>query len=70
MRSLFNQHFVKTGKVPKDLTQIYNDLFERGLEGDYIDFVNFKQYQVLPLIPKAEALVKHIISMVEKEANT
>jgi uncharacterized protein (UPF0332 family) len=29
VRSLFNRHYVKTGKIPKDLARIYNDLFER-----------------------------------------
>jgi uncharacterized protein (UPF0332 family) len=29
VRSLFNRQYVKTGKIPKDLARIYNDLFER-----------------------------------------
>jgi uncharacterized protein (UPF0332 family) len=29
LRSLFNRHFVKTNKVPKDKARIFNDLFER-----------------------------------------
>jgi uncharacterized protein (UPF0332 family) len=29
IRSFFNQHYVKTGKVTKEMAQIYNDLFER-----------------------------------------
>lgn len=29
------------GKVPKHLARIYNDLFERQQEGNYIDFVTF-----------------------------
>ena len=41
VRSLFNKQYVKTGKIPKDLARIYNDLFERRQEGDYIDFVRF-----------------------------
>jgi len=42
VRSLFNRQYVKTGKIPKDLARIYNDLFERRQEGDYIDFVSFR----------------------------
>jgi len=38
IRSLFNEHYVKIGKVPKDMARIYNDLFERRQEGDYMDF--------------------------------
>jgi len=53
VRSLFNRQDVKTGKIPKDLARIYNDLFERRQEGDYIDFVSFGESQVLPWISKA-----------------
>lgn len=67
VRSLFNQQYVKTGKIPKDLARIYNDLFERRQEGDYIDFVSFKKSQVLPWIPKAEKLIRHIILLIEEE---
>lgn len=67
VRSLFNRQYVKTGKVPKNLARIYNDLFERRQEGDYIDFVRFQESQVLPWIPKAEALVGFVASLLKKE---
>lgn len=67
VRSLFNQQYVKTGKIPKDLARIYNDLFERRQEGDYIDFVTFQESQVLPWISKAEQLIGHITILIEKE---
>jgi len=54
IRSFFNRQYVRTGKIPKDLARIYNDLFERRQEGDYIDFVSFQESQVLPWISKAE----------------
>ncbi len=67
VRSLFNRHYGKTGKIPKDLARIYNDLFERRQEGDYIDFVRFQESQVLPWISKAEQLIGYITSLIEKE---
>ena len=66
VRSLFNRQYVKTGKIPKDLARIYNDLFERRQEGDYIDFVTFQEYQVLPWISKAEQLIGYITSLIDK----
>jgi uncharacterized protein (UPF0332 family) len=60
VRSLFNQHFVNAGKVAKDQARIYNDLFERRQEGDYVDFVRFDESQVCAWMPRAEAFVKHI----------
>ena len=52
----------------QDLAQIYNDLFERRQEGDYIDFVSFNESQVLPWIPKAEKLITFIIHLVQKHS--
>jgi uncharacterized protein (UPF0332 family) len=60
VRSLFNKHFVKTGKVPAEVARIYNDLFERRQEGDYMDFVYFKETDVIPWIPDAKRFVEHI----------
>lgn len=59
--------YVKPGKLPKDLARIYNDLFERRQESDYIDFVNFEESQVLPWIAKAEKLIKHISGHIDKQ---
>jgi uncharacterized protein (UPF0332 family) len=66
VRSLFNRQYVKTGKVPKEMARVYNDLFERRQESDYIDFVSFQESQVLPWIPKAEELVNYIASLVKR----
>jgi uncharacterized protein (UPF0332 family) len=47
VRGLLNRHYVRTGKVPRDLARVYNDLFERRQEGDYADFVRFQADQVV-----------------------
>ncbi len=64
VRSLFNQQYVKTGKISKEMAQIYNDLFERRQEGDYVDFVSFSESQVLPWIPRAKTLIAHIADLI------
>jgi len=66
LRSLFNRHLVKTNKVPKDKARIFNDLFERRQEGDYVDFVSFEESQVLPWLPEAEAFVQNLADLIEK----
>jgi uncharacterized protein (UPF0332 family) len=68
VRGLFNKHYVKTGKVPKDLARIYNDLFERRQEGDYIDFVSFNETQVFPWISQAKKFVEHITALAQLES--
>jgi len=67
VRGLFNQNYVKTGNVTKQLARIYNDLFERRQEGDYIDFVRFKESQVVPWISKAEELIGHIAKLIQDQ---
>jgi uncharacterized protein (UPF0332 family) len=69
VRSLLNKQYVKTGKIPKDLAGIYNDLFERRQEGDYIDFVTFQESQILPWISRAEKLICHIAKLVQEQTN-
>jgi uncharacterized protein (UPF0332 family) len=53
IRGLFNRPYVRTGKVPRELVQIYNDLFERRQESDYPDFIDFEESQVRPWIAQA-----------------
>jgi uncharacterized protein (UPF0332 family) len=69
VRSLFNRQYVKTGKIPKDLARIFNDLFERRQEGDYIDFVSFQESQVLPWISKAEKLIDYIAGLIQEQTS-
>jgi uncharacterized protein (UPF0332 family) len=66
VRSLFNQHFVRTNKVPTETARIFNDLFDRRQEGDYMDFVNFKESQVRLWLPEADAFVENIAVLIEK----
>jgi uncharacterized protein (UPF0332 family) len=65
VRSLFNQHFVRVSKVNRDVAQIFNDLFERRQEGDYVDFVSFEESQVRAWMPQAEAFVEQIADLIK-----
>ncbi len=69
VRSLFNKNYVKTNIVSKELARIYNDLFERRQESDYLDFIDFQEHQVLPWISRAESFVDHIRNIIEREIN-
>jgi uncharacterized protein (UPF0332 family) len=67
IRSMFNLHFVKTGKVPKDYAKTFNDLFERRQESDYVDFVRFTEQQVHPWVEQTEKFVSFIDSLIRNE---
>ena len=67
-RSLFNKSFVKTGSVEKSLARVYNDLYERRQESDYVDFVEFQEEQVTPWITRAETFVERITEITERQS--
>ncbi len=67
VRSLLNRHYVRTGKIPRELARIYKDLFERRQEGDYVDFVRFQADQARPWIPQAEAFIAHMRALLSKD---
>ncbi|MBW1855889.1 MAG: HEPN domain-containing protein [Deltaproteobacteria bacterium] len=69
IRSLFNQHFVKTEKVSKKFAQIYNDLFERRQESDYMDFIHFEEKQVSPWIGNVEQFVENVAVLIEGKSD-
>ncbi len=60
VRSLFNLHYVKAGKVSRELAALYNDLFEKRQEGDYVDFVRYDEEEVAPLMAGAAIFVRHV----------
>ena len=65
IKALFNQHFIKTGLVPKENGRLYNRLFDARKEGDYVDFVVFERDDVEPWIPQ----VKDFIEIISQFAN-
>jgi uncharacterized protein (UPF0332 family) len=67
VRALFNLHFVRSGIVSKDLARIFNDLFERRQEGDYVDFVCFEEEQVGPWLAEGQRFVREINALIEQE---
>lgn len=65
--SLFNQHFVKTGLVSKELGEFYGDLFDTRHEGDYTDFAEFPPEEILDLYNIATDFIDEIAQFAEKE---
>ena len=66
VRSLFNFHFVKAGKISKEIARTYSDLFERRQEGDYDDFVAFEATDVRTWIADTELFVRAIENLIQR----
>lgn len=62
VRTIFFREFIKTEKVHKDFGKLYSDLFDWRNKGNYSDFIDFKERDVLPLLQK----VKQFIEVIEK----
>jgi len=60
VRSLFNQHFVRTGHVSSEAANVYNELFDTRNDADYDDFFESDKAQVTVFISEVKIFVKTI----------
>lgn len=60
VRSLFHQHFVKTGLVGMELGQLFDKFFDNRQKGDYADRVRFEKEKVQGWLNEAEMFVEAI----------
>ena len=73
VRSLFDQHWVNTGRVPAELGRLYRELFQRRQRSDYGDLARFESAEVERLNEEAVEFVKAISAKAEQmmsEADT
>lgn len=67
--SLFNQHFIKTGIITAEIGKFYSEMFGFRQEGDYDDFIYFKEKDVEEWFQKAEKYIKVIEEYIEKSTH-
>lgn len=65
--ALFNEHFVKTGKVPVEAGRFYSRMFGFRQKSDYSDFVTFEEANVKEWVAQAELFMKTIEDVIDKE---
>ena len=65
VRSLFNEHLVRSGRVPHDIASVFNRLLDKRQEGDYADLMQFHEQQVRPWIADARQFVAFIAGMLQ-----
>ncbi len=56
-RQMFGLHFIKSGIISKDLGKFYSDIFDMRHSGDYDDFIDFAQEDVLDVWGPANELI-------------
>lgn len=66
IKTQFLLHFVKSGIVEIELGKLYADMFDWRQRGDYGDFFDFKEEDVLPLMKPSRALINAISVELDK----
>ncbi len=64
--SLFDRKWIKTGRLPVDMSKFYHMLFDNRQKSDYGDRVVFQQQEVGLWITEAELFVGRISAVVEQ----
>ena len=61
---MFGLHFVKAGLIDKELGRFYTDIFDMRQTGDYDDFIDFNEEDVLDLIEPANEFITKIEALI------
>jgi len=64
VRQMFMLHFVKTKVVSTDQGKFFSEIFDMRLTGDYDDFIDYTEEDVLYVYPQA----KELLSVIERLA--
>lgn len=66
VRALFDQHWIKTGRLPKHLGRSYRRFFDMRQKGDYADLVVFDAEEIRDWLNEATAFVEEIAKKVDE----
>lgn len=60
VRAAFNQHLVKTGRLSRKHGDLYNELFDKRLEADYIELSRFEASYVQEKLEACEGFLSDL----------
>ena len=67
IRALFNEHFVKTGKVSVEWGRFFSRMYDFRQKGDYADFVQFEEAKIKEWLASAEVFINHVDRVIQQE---
>ncbi len=67
LKAAFNLELVKSGKVDRAVGILFNRLFAIRQQADYEDFMDIKDDEVRPLLPKIKGLIAQIENIITGE---
>ncbi|MFI5142018.1 MAG: HEPN domain-containing protein [Bacteroidia bacterium] len=66
-KQMFNMHFIKSGIIDERFNKFYTEIFGMRQTGDYEDFCDYEQEDVLELVDPAKELIKAIENILYKK---
>lgn len=60
VRQMFGLHFIKSGLISKRLGKFYSDIFDMRQTGDYDDFIDYSENDIIDLIEPAKEFIVEI----------
>ena len=69
IRALFNEHFVRTGKVSVESGRFFSRMYDFRQKGDYADFVQFEEAKIKEWLVLAESFINEVDQVIRKEVN-
>lgn len=60
VRQMLGLHFIKAGLISQELGKFYSDIFDMRQSGDYGDYIDFSEADVLDLLNPSGRLITRI----------
>jgi len=67
IKTQFFLHYIKTQKIETELGKVYSDLFDWRQKGDYGDFFDFTEDDVVSIYTPTKLLIKKVKLEVDKK---
>ncbi len=65
IKTAFNKHLIKEGKLASKFGQLYNELFALRQDADYRDYRDLTEEKINELFPETKALVIALEKLIE-----
>jgi uncharacterized protein (UPF0332 family) len=67
VRSAFALHFIKTGKIPMDVSRVFSKIYDKRQASDYDDFAYFTREEVEAWYPQVRSLIEAVTQLIRND---
>jgi len=68
--NMLGEHFVSIGLISREQNKFYRRVLELRQTGDYDDFIEFSENEILPLVEPAKQFIKTIENLIHNISTT